>query len=498
MHKIHARLLPLIFFLTVFSLNLYAEVLQEIVVKEGDTLWSISNYYLKDPKRCPEILRYNNLPSSDPNIVLPGMKLRVPILLIKENLRAATLIQVVNDVRYRRQKDAEWNKASKDMKLYNEDGLRTLQQSIAQVQFPSGEVLKLDENSLVILRPEKTREEASLLSGGLRSSKTKILTSSTIVDPRIEARGLSPDFKTRIKEDLTTLVEVFEGIVDVTAQGRTVTLTRGFGTEVKLKQPPSLPHTLPPEPKVSPALDTAKVVPSNNKIETPKKIVSGSLEVNISAPDQKAMSQAKSEYAPTVSSKNVTKYHLQISSSEIFHSMIVDKINPFSERLNIKFSDYQLTDGIYYYRYAYVDNQDFEGKYTTPVQFTVKNTPPSLEIFPEKESDKNDKFVHIEGKTEINAVVRVDDKPISVDENGRFIAAILPQKAYDVVTITAQDMAGNITKEEITIKNKKISQRHVKETLPEALSKKSSSFLSASLAVLTIVVILGVLILIVK
>ena len=63
-----------------------AEVLQEITGKDGDTLWSVSNHYLKNPQSWPEILKYNNLPSSDPNIILPGMKLRVPILLIKENL----------------------------------------------------------------------------------------------------------------------------------------------------------------------------------------------------------------------------------------------------------------------------------------------------------------------------------------------------------------------------------------------------------------------------
>ncbi|MCB4791816.1 MAG: LysM peptidoglycan-binding domain-containing protein [Elusimicrobia bacterium] len=488
------------FLLVIFCSIIYAEVLQEITVKEGDTLWGVANYYLKDPKRWPEILKYNKLPSSDPNLILPGMKLNVPILLIKENLRTASLIEVVNDVRYRRQKDAEWNPAWKDMKLYNEDGLRTLQQSIAQVKFPSGEILKLDENSLVILRPEKVREEASLLSGGLRSSRTKILTASTIVDPHIDARGIPPDFKTKIKEDMTTIVEVFEGIVDVTSQGRTVTLTKGFGTEVKVKEPPSLPHALPPEPKTDISINMSKTGPSATPSHPVKKVVSSSLDVSvIPPPDTNVSRSSKAEYgAPVVANKNVTRYHLQISSGSDFHSVLIDKIHSFSEKVNIRFADYDLPDGIYYYRYAYIDNLDFEGRYTLPIEFGIDNVSPVLEIYPEKKADTADKFIHIEGKTEPGALLKVNDNPVPVDENGRFISAILPKRAYDVITVTAQDYAGNITTEEVVVKGHKITQKQVKEKPIETIRKKGSSFFSASLAVLTIIVILGVLVIIVK
>jgi hypothetical protein len=480
--------------LITFFTSAFAETLQEIVVKEGDTLWSVATYYLKDAKRWPEILKYNNLPSSDPNIILPGMKLHVPILLIKENLRAAILIQVVNDVRYRRQKEAEWNQAVPDMKLYNEDGLRTLQQSIAQVRFPSGEILKLDENSLVILRPEKAREEVNLVNGGLHSSKTKILTASSIVDPRIEPRGPSPDFKTKIKEDQSTLVEVFEGIVDVTAQGRTVTLTKGFGTEVKLRQPPSLPRVLPPQPISDVPQNLPKADTAKNKPPEPKKPVTTSLRIDIDAP--------RNEYTPDgklgQANKSVTKYHLQISSAADFRYIAIDKVHTFEDKVDIKFSDYQLSDGLYYYRYAYIDDLGFEGRYTSPAEFIVDNTPPPLSIFPEKNSDKEDKFIHFEGKTESGALVKVNDKPIPVDDNGRFIVAILPQKAYDVVLVTAQDFAGNITKEEVVIDGKKISKRKMKEKILEVYDKKTSSFFSFSVAMLTLAVIVGVLVLIVK
>ena len=111
-----------IFWVWVFAASLFvAEVLQTIVVKPGDTLWGIANFYLKDPTRWPEILRYNKLPTSDPTVALPGMELRLPVLLLKESLRAATLIYLLNEVRTRRKDSSDWRLAQLEMKLYYKD-----------------------------------------------------------------------------------------------------------------------------------------------------------------------------------------------------------------------------------------------------------------------------------------------------------------------------------------------------------------------------------------
>jgi hypothetical protein len=485
-----------------------AEILQEITVKEGDTLWSVSNYYLKNPKRWPEILKYNKLPSSDPNIILPGMKLRVPILLIKEHLRAARLVYILNSVRYRRKEEASWKDAWLDMELYNEDSLRTMQQSIAQVKFPSGESLRVDENSLIILRPEKTREEVDLLSGGVRSSRTKILTNSSIVDPRIEPRGPAPDFKTKIKEDKTTLVEVYEGIVDVTAQGRTVTLTKGFGTEVKFKQPPSLPHVLPPQPKIA-AQTSGKDVKASQKAlpeaRAGEKIVSGSLDIQVASPDIIPTAINKSDKTDRVVEKKkkkskvigkiIKRYHLQVSTSITFTHLLIDNIDSLEDKIRLDFRQYSLYDGTYYYRFAYIDEMDFEGAFTTPVRFTIDATPPKIEIFPQTEREDK-KFIYIEGRTEKNAVLKIDEKPIPVEEDGRFLTALIPKKGQTRFELVAQDRAGNIAEREIAVNSEGLILEETLEKEKVSIRKKSSKVVAFSLATLTIAVIVGVLVLI--
>lgn len=482
---------------------LNSEVLQEITVKEGDTLWGVANYYLKNPQSWPEIIKYNNLPSSDPNIILPGMKLRIPILLIKENLRAAHLIFILNDVSYRRRARAEWNKATLNMELYNDDGLRTLQESRAKVRFFSGEILQLDENSLIILRPEEKQEEVNLLSGGVRASRAKILASDTTVNPKIEPRGPAPDFRTKIKEDKTTLVEVYEGIVDVTAQGRTVTLTKGFGTEVKVKEAPSLPRALPPSPDMDIEL-SANEIPGS-KISTTAKVTSGSLELNMKAPVSTAGSGNGSKETQKEQSKIlgqiINKYHIQVSTSYNFSPAIIDETNKLAGKISFDFKKYNLADGIYYYRIAYVDELGFEGKFSQPTQFHMDTTAPFIDLTSIKNNDEIDsEFIIVEGKTEPNASIKVNDKTFASDDKGSFMTAITPKKGKNLISMTVTDRAGNVNMKELTVEKVKTAAKKSSASSEEKTDIKSKPVTLASIAlgVLTGMVILGVVILILK
>lgn len=496
-----------------------AEILQEITVKEGDTLWSVANYYLKDPQRWPEILKYNNLPSSDSSVILPGMKLRVPILLIKEHLRAAHLVQVMNEVRYRRSKEAEWKKAWPDMELYNEDGLRTLQQSKARVKFPSGETLQLDENSLVILKPEKKREEVDLLSGGVRASRTKILTNDSVIDPRIEPRGAAPDFRTKLKEDKTTLVEVYEGIVDVTAEGKTVTVTKGFGTEVKFRQAPSLPKALPPRPEMK--LASSTMMPGTD-ITASGKVTSGALQLDISAPDETGALPAREgrsgresgarETAPQNETKGarnnaqvltqmVSKYRIQVSTCYTFSTLVIDETHPIKDGVNIDFRKNQLPDGVYYYRIAYMDELGFEGQFSSPVSFTVDTTIPVIAVASPLNGEEVDtEFVHIEGTTEPNSTLKINDKTVMVDETGNFQTAIMPRNGRNVITFVAEDRAGNRGQKELVVEKVKTARdpKKIAVKKEEKGKPKGLTFASFALGTLTAMVIVGVTVLLMK
>ncbi len=478
----------------------FAEVLQEITVKEGQTLWSVANYYLKDPQRWPEILKYNKMTSSDPNVILPGVKLVVPMLLIKETLRAAHLVYVLNDVRFRRKSEAEWKTATTNMDLFNEDGLRTLQESRAKVKFPSGEVLQLDENSLIILRPEKSREEIDLLSGGVRASQTKVLTADTVVDPKIVAHGERPDFRTKLKEDKTTLVEVYEGNVDVTAQGRTVTVNKGFGTEVRFRQPPSLARELPPE------LDMTELnAPAGGNLHSTVGVTtvkSHYLELNVKEPAVRNAAPvegpAKSKSKSLGARAGVNRYHIQISSSSSFNTVLVDEVNPITDKARIDTQKYGLGDGTYFYRLSYVDDMGFEGKFSVAVQFIIDAAPPEIVIETPKDQDEVDtEFVHIEGTTKPGTTLTINNKPAVIDENGHFVSAIIPENGANEIVFAARNRAGVVSQTRLTVyKVKNAAVKTHTGSIEKKLKEKSESFASTSLGILSIAVIVGVIVLI--
>lgn len=440
-------LLLLCVFCGFFAPSAFTEeiIFQEIIVKDGQTLWAVANEYLQDPKRWPEILQYNRLPVSDPNVVLPGMKLKVPLLLIKEHLRAAHLIHLLNRVDYRRKEETLWKKALPNMELYQGDGVKTLKASLAEIKFPSGEMLKIHENSLAIIRPEEKREEVNLLMGELRASKAKVITAGAIVEPKISPTGATPDFRTKIKEDRTTLVAVYKGEVDVTAQGKTITVPAGFGSEVKLQTTPSLPIPLPSleaEPKIktaSPQLAISGVPQPGGEQEIPSPpsaIQKFSLELTLPKEKKEIITQEE----------GVTpfyQYHLQIAKDKEFKNLVVEETGPLSEKIDLK---HNLPDGFYFWRLAYLDSLGLESKFSGGQSFALDTLVPGLELyFPEENEEIAGEFIYLKGKTEKGVQVLVDGKIVPMDEEGNFETSLLYPPGKYKLNLLAQDSAGNKT-----------------------------------------------------
>ena len=464
-------------------------ILQEISVKDGDTLWSVANYYLKDPRAWSDILKYNKLPSSDPNIILPGMKLKIPIMLVKESLRPAYLIYLLNDVRYRRRNTVTWEPAILNMEFFNEDGIRTTGNSNARVKFLTGELVHIGENSFVILRPEKEREEVKLFSGSVRSSKAKVLTERVTLEPKIAPSGAKPDYKTKVKEDKTTLVEVYEGIVDVTAEGKTVTLNKGFGTQVKFLQPPEAPRELPPLPKYA---DQSGGELPESKLETPE-MSRGSLLVQMKLPEI-----PKLETKAKVVGALASKYHLQISSDNKFKEILIEETDGIKDRILLNFDKYNLPDGKYWYRLAYMDELGFESEFTLPRSFIIDKKPPVLEIIQPNNNERiTDLFISVEGKTEPLATVSVNGVPVRLDETGKFSVSITGNLGENTLAIISKDKAGNITNIKRTVHCLKASQYKGK-LRKDGTEKPSWASTPAGIAaaVATFIVILGVLVLV--
>lgn len=354
-----------------------AEELQTIVVKPGDTLWSISNTYLKDPKKWNVILKYNRLPSSDPSIALPGMPLRVPTTLLKEEYRAAKLVYSLNEVLFRRTGVTDWKSVDMKMDLFKNDTLRTMAEARADVKFYTGEILNLFPNSIAVLRPPgKKNVDVELLAGELRSVKSRVITASARITPKTR----DTEFGAKLKDDLTTLVQVTKGKVDVEAQGKTVEVLEGFASEVKMDMAPSQPVKMPELPQFAQGSVTALSTSGGPQLRTDGGVVSlanmrtssrptanlpkAELPKDIPAADINAKGIDTAEIVKMLSVGNpVQSYHLQVSKDQAFTTTVLNKEYDAFDKIDL---NELLPPGNYYMRIALVDLLGFEGKFSAP------------------------------------------------------------------------------------------------------------------------------------
>ena len=209
---------------------------QDVTVKKGDTLWGIAKTYLKDPAKWDEILKHNRLPSSDPAVALPGMTLKVPVHLIREQLRAAHMIYKLNQVAFRRKETASWRPAPLNMELYRGDSLRTLAASKAKVKFINADLLNLDADSLAIIKPVDRDYDVELKSGSVFAGRSRVVTASARITPKTK----DTQYSAKVSPDLTTLVEVYTGVAAVEGQGKTVDVRAGMSSEGRFGVGPRL------------------------------------------------------------------------------------------------------------------------------------------------------------------------------------------------------------------------------------------------------------------
>ncbi|MEW6557667.1 MAG: LysM peptidoglycan-binding domain-containing protein [Elusimicrobiota bacterium] len=452
---------------------LYSQQLQEIEVKAGDTLWGVANHYLKDPTRWREILDFNNI-SPDPNNVLPGMKLKIPVKMIKESLRTSTVVSIIREVKVRRQTEIDWNDARMNMKLFNKDGIRTFENSFAGVKSPLGNHMTIGPSSLVIVQPEEKTDETRLLAGEIRTSNIPVRTPTAVIVPKITPKTPLTDYKAKVKEDQSTIVAVYKGAVDVTAKNKTVTVPEGFSTEVKINLPPLEPKLLPPSmelPEDQPikikeaGLPDIKTVPP-----TPVN------EINIGGVGLGGQSKSGS-------SKwfDITHYHIQITKDKEFNEIVFDAVKPIHEKFDIKKTD--VPDGKYFWRVAYLDSSGAEGIISSAKEILVDKTPPALTVNEPKNITRfTEKNIKITGISEPNALIDVNKNYTTCDDNGKFSLDYSLVRGENILNVNAKDPYGNIATTSIKV-----------YWLGEGITRTKRSFFATPLGIVVAIVTISAL-----
>ncbi len=420
---------------------------QMVVVKPGDTMWAIANKYLKDPARWDEILKHNRLPTKDPTVALPGMTLRVPVRLIKAELRAAHLVFVVNRVLYRSKETASWKSGKLSMELFQGDTIRTLDESKARVKLLDRELLSLEQNSMAVIKPLDRDGDLELKAGSVFAGRARVVTASALVTPRTR----DTRYAATVEADLTTRVDVYKGAAGVAAQGSTVEVPAGMSTRVRPGLAPELPRVIANLPDVE-----------NRAFEYASAVKVGG------GPAPEPRGPAAAPPAPEADADSlrgdltslrlgmpIMGYHVQAATDKEFKQPVFDKQYEPEDRLRP--GEVGLRPGAYWWRIAIVDLLGTEGNFSEPRYYTVgirrattavaEDFKKALTIAAPSEGAyvDGDKVRLIGVIRDERLIVEVAGKVVRADSDGNFTVSLPLKDGMNEIVITISDGKGNST-----------------------------------------------------
>lgn len=416
---------------------------QDVPVKAGDTLWGIAQAYLKEPTRWNEILRHNKLPTSDPTLALPGMTLRVPVELIREDMRAAKLVHKVRQVLFRKRETASWDPAPIEQQLMRGDGLRTLADSSARVRFLDDSILSLEPDSMAILKPPaQSDHDLRLMRGGVHATTSRVATPSA----RITPKSRDTKYTARVLEDLSTRVQVYRGLAEVEGAGQKVDVKGGFATEVPLDGFPAAPSRIP---AARMALGEGRGVQGPGAGEAAGSLLSLRAE-EAGEGAEAADARIRVDAQALAVGIPIAAYYIQVARSKDFAKVVFERVFEVDDGISLR--RHGLTDGQYWIRVAPMDLLGTKGAFSEPKPYRLGRAPEEASsfsgYFEVTRPSKNDSFVNvpryrIEGRADPGSPVTVNGQTAQRSADGRFSFDAPLEAGVNRFEFRATDPRGN-------------------------------------------------------
>ncbi|RMH70064.1 MAG: LysM peptidoglycan-binding domain-containing protein [Gemmatimonadetes bacterium] len=336
----------------------------------------------------------------------------------------AVIADMRGSVETKKEEDLDWVDAELNQKLFTDEKIRTFERSHADVVFLKGNVLRIDENSLAVIRKlqmdvrkRAAKAQVVLLEGDL-SAQLQGLGAQDEVEV-VTGTGVTIDSKSKefqvdvAKEDAATRVVVYDegGKIDVSSGGETVQLKQFQGTKVMPNTPPEPPRDLLPAPQ--------PVAPESGERIFGKR----------SLLKWEAVEDAK-------------EYNIQIGKDPLLRNLVIN-----ADGLTVlEFETPLLQNGTYYWRVQAVDQDDFPGIYCPAQKFTIffDETPPALIIYkPQQHQLVLTPEIVLEGKTEPEVVVTINRKyTVQPAADGSFSYPYELNEGENQIEILAVDKLG--------------------------------------------------------
>jgi hypothetical protein len=321
-----------------------------------------------------------------------------------------------------RPEDVVWSDRDVNSILIEEEKVRTLSRSTAQVTFRDDSRLRLNPNSQAVIQrmrvdPLSRQEEAkvTLVEGdlyALLSGKSERKTFGLEI-PDVETEIDSTSFWVRHDASGSKFANYDDRVLQVAAEGEAVSLGKNEGTVVRSGQAPS--------EKMDVLVGPELVAPQDDAVA-----YRADLEL---------------QWAPV---GDAAGYWVEVAADPGFAEMTISQWG----LKDTGFQTEELGIGSYYWRVAALDKFGLPGARSAAWRFNVTTdvTPPYLTInAPAEGAILRDATLEVAGESEPAASVTLNGGPVTLGPDGRFQMPYQPAPGLNEIVLAAVDSAGNAT-----------------------------------------------------
>lgn len=329
------------------------------------------------------------------------------------------------DVEGQRPEDLSWRDLVLRAILIEEEKVRTLSDSTAQITFRDSSRLRLNANSNAIIKEmrfdplQKTQEaKVSLVEGDFYAvlNEDKDRAKFTVDIPQVSASIDSGDFWVSNGKNGAKFTNYDDKVVKVSAGGDQVVLGKNEGTIVDKGDKPRAAMTVLPAP--------APLLPADNG------------PVYVTEPEI--------SWQPV---EGAAGYWLEVAGDQRFDKIVANGFGLEDTRDKIG----PLAVGEYYWRVSALDQFGLPGARSPVHRFSVSpdDTPPFLKIdAPGDGAIIRKAAIDVTGESEAGATLTLNGAPVAIGADGRFTSPFTAAEGSNKLTLVATDPAGNQTTRE--------------------------------------------------
>ena len=226
-------------------------------VRPGDNIWQLSQQYLNDPNKWPEVQRLNNINNAQG--LQPGTQLAIPVAWLKHQPKPAHLIESYGKVTLINNGQSQSLTATTT--INSGDIVRSGADGSATIEFADGSRLLLQPNSEIVMDSLGSFDASGMVDTTVRLQKGRVENRVAPQKPDSRYRIITPAAVAAVRgtefrvgaDDSGDLMrnEVLEGKIAVSGSGVTRDVPTGYGTVAETGKPPSIPQPLPAAPDLS-------------------------------------------------------------------------------------------------------------------------------------------------------------------------------------------------------------------------------------------------------